>query len=103
MLQKASVRVTDKVCHRLLVHAAVYYKGGSNNRVDNEAYYKMLCDLIGDYPIQYIIIDPSASSMIETIRLQRLRQKYRSCKPPSKNYRIPTAAARLRRKQLHRR
>ena len=46
----------------------LYYKGGSNNRVDNEAYYKMLCDLIGDYPIQYIIIDPSASSMIETIQ-----------------------------------
>ena len=39
----------------------------------------------------------------QRIRLQRLRQKYRSCKPPSKNYRIPTAAARLRRKQLHRR
>ena len=31
------------------------------------------------------------------------RQKYRSCKPPSKNYRIPTATERLRRKQLHRR
>lgn len=46
----------------------LYYKGGSNNRVDNEAYYKMLCDLIGDYPIEYIIIDPSASSMIETIQ-----------------------------------
>ena len=46
----------------------LYYKGGSNNRVDNEAYYKMLSDLIGKYPIEYIIIDPSASSMIETIQ-----------------------------------
>lgn len=46
----------------------LYYKGGSNNRVDNEAYYKMLYDLIGDCPIQYIIIDPPASSMIETIQ-----------------------------------
>lgn len=46
----------------------LYYKGGSNNRVDNEAYYKMLCELIGDYQIEYIIIDPSASSMIETIQ-----------------------------------
>lgn len=46
----------------------LYYKGGSNNRVDNEAYYKMLTELIGDYPIEYIIIDPSASSMIETIQ-----------------------------------
>ena len=43
----------------------LYYKGGSTNRVDNEAYYKMLSELIGDYPIEYIIIDPSASSMIE--------------------------------------
>lgn len=46
----------------------LYYRGGSNNRVDNEAYYKMLADLIGDYPIEYLIIDPSASSMIETIQ-----------------------------------
>lgn len=46
----------------------LYYRGGSNNRVDNEAYYKMLTELVGDYPIQYMIIDPSASSMIETIQ-----------------------------------
>lgn len=46
----------------------LYYNGGSMNRVDNEAYHKMLEKLIGDYPIQYIVIDPSASSMIETIQ-----------------------------------
>ena len=46
----------------------LYYDGGSEKRVDNEAYYKMLLKLIGDYPIEYIIIDPSASSMIETIQ-----------------------------------
>ncbi|MCD8371787.1 MAG: PBSX family phage terminase large subunit [Clostridia bacterium] len=46
----------------------LYYRGGSANRVDNEAYYKMLKNLIGDYGIQYIVIDPSASSMIETIQ-----------------------------------
>lgn len=46
----------------------LYYKGGSEKRVDNEAYYKMLCELIGNYPIEYIIIDPSAASMIETIQ-----------------------------------
>jgi PBSX family phage terminase large subunit len=45
----------------------LYYDGGSMNRVDNEAYYKMLDKLIGKYPIEYIVIDPSASSMIETI------------------------------------
>lgn len=46
----------------------LYYKGGSANRCDNEEYYKMLRTLIGDYPIQYIVIDPSAASMIETIQ-----------------------------------
>lgn len=46
----------------------LYYQGGSANRVDNEAYYKMLAKLIGDYRIEYIIIDPSAASMVETIQ-----------------------------------
>ena len=46
----------------------LYHKGGSNNRIDNEAYYKKLKELIGDFPIEYLIIDPSASSMIETIQ-----------------------------------
>ena len=46
----------------------LYYEGGTMERVDNEAYYRMLSNLIGDYPIEYIIIDPSASSMIETIQ-----------------------------------
>lgn len=46
----------------------LYYDGGSSRRVDNEAYYKMLVDLVGQYPIEYIVIDPSASSMIETIQ-----------------------------------
>lgn len=46
----------------------LYYDGGSMRRVDNEAYYKMLEELVGDYPIEYLVIDPSASSMIETIQ-----------------------------------
>lgn len=46
----------------------LYYTGGSANRVDNEAYYKMLVELAGNYRIEYLIIDPSASSMIETIQ-----------------------------------
>jgi len=45
----------------------LYYDGGTTNRVDNERYYKMLTEFIGDIDIEYIIIDPSASSMIETI------------------------------------
>ena len=45
----------------------LYYDGHTSKRVDNEAYYSMLAEMIGDYDIEYIIIDPSASSMIETI------------------------------------
>lgn len=46
----------------------LYYDGGSAQRLDNEGYYQKLQELIGDYPIEYIIIDPSAASMMETIQ-----------------------------------
>lgn len=47
----------------------LYYSGRSEKgRVDDESYYKMLLDLVGDIPVQFVIIDPSAASMIETIR-----------------------------------
>lgn len=57
----------DPIHHTATMIRELYYKGGSANRVDNEAYYKMLCELIGDLPIEYIVIDPSAAAMIETI------------------------------------
>lgn len=46
----------------------LYYNGGSAKRVDDEAYYKMLKKLIGDVPIEYIVIDPSAASFIATVQ-----------------------------------
>lgn len=46
----------------------LHYEGRKQPRVDNEAYYKMMCDLIGDIPIEYIIVDPSAAAFIETIK-----------------------------------
>lgn len=58
----------DPVAQKATMIKELYYNGGSNRRVDNEQYYKMLLDLIGDYQIEYIIIDPSASSMVETIQ-----------------------------------
>ncbi len=58
----------DPIQGRAVKIKELYYKGGSTNRVDNEAYYKMLREFIGDYSIEYLIIDPSASSMIETIQ-----------------------------------
>ncbi len=58
----------DPILKKAVMIKELYYKGGSDKRVDNESYYKMICDLIGDCHIEYIIIDPSASSMIETIQ-----------------------------------
>lgn len=45
-----------------------HHRGGSENRVDNEKYYKQMCDTIGNLPIQYILVDPSAAGFIETIK-----------------------------------
>ncbi len=49
----------------------VHYDGrkrGKEGRADNEKYYKLMCDAIGDIPIQEIIVDPSAAGFIETIK-----------------------------------
>ncbi len=46
----------------------LHYSGRNGARVDNEEYYKMLTELIGDLPIEYILVDPSAASFIETIK-----------------------------------
>ena len=47
----------------------VYYSGrDTGKRVDDEAYYRMLCDLAGEIPIEAVIVDPSAASFIEVIR-----------------------------------
>jgi PBSX family phage terminase large subunit len=58
----------DPVSHRAIMVRELYYKGGSAKRTDNEGYYRMLKKLIGNIHIEYIIIDPSASSMVETIQ-----------------------------------
>ena len=49
----------------------VHYDGrkrGTEGRADNEKYYKLMCDAIGDLPVQMIIVDPSAAGFIETIK-----------------------------------
>lgn len=49
--------------------AELYYNSREvGKRVDDEAYYKMLKELIGDRKISCIIIDPSAASFIEVIK-----------------------------------
>lgn len=45
-----------------------HHKGGTENRVDNEKYYKKMCETIGKLPIEYILVDPSAAGFIETIK-----------------------------------
>lgn len=46
----------------------IYHAGRDGQRADNEEYYRMLERLVDGYPIESIIIDPSAASMIETIK-----------------------------------
>lgn len=46
----------------------LHYDGRKDGRVDNEAYYKMVCELIGKLPVQCILIDPSAAGFIETVK-----------------------------------
>lgn len=46
----------------------LHYDGRRDGRVDNEAYYKMVCEMIGNLPIQYILVDPSAAGFIETVK-----------------------------------
>lgn len=56
----------DKIWYRI---KEFYYSGRhEGKRKDNEEYYKILVDLVGDRHILAIIIDPSASSFIETIK-----------------------------------
>lgn len=46
----------------------IHYDGRKEGRADNEKYYKLMCDAIGDIPIQEIVVDPSAAGFIETIK-----------------------------------
>lgn len=54
---------------RAIRERELYYNARATGiRKDDEAYYEMLKELIGDTPIEYIIIDPSAASFIEVIK-----------------------------------
>lgn len=45
----------------------IHYDGRKSGRVDNEEYYNIMCKAIGDLPIEYIVIDPSAAGFKETV------------------------------------
>jgi PBSX family phage terminase large subunit len=54
---------------RAIRERELYYNGREKGvRLDDETYYQKLKELIGDTPIEYIIIDPSAASFIEVIK-----------------------------------
>lgn len=47
----------------------IYYNSREKEiRLDDEAYYKMMDEMIGDKKVMFIIVDPSAASFIETIK-----------------------------------
>ena len=54
---------------RAIRERELYYNGREKGvRLDDETYYQKLKELIGETPIEYIIIDPSAASFIEVIK-----------------------------------
>lgn len=58
--------VTNKQAVRIREY---YYDGRSNQKQKtDEEYYEDIDRLAGEYPVQSIIVDPSAASFIETIR-----------------------------------
>lgn len=46
----------------------LHYSGRDRDRLDNEGYYDLIEKLVGDIPIEYIVVDPSAAGFIETIK-----------------------------------
>lgn len=52
------------------VRISEFYYSGRDERalMTDEEYYSALLALAADYPIKYVIVDPSAASFIETIR-----------------------------------
>lgn len=46
----------------------LHHSGRDGNRKDNEEYYSLLESAIGNLPIEYIVIDPSAAGFIETVK-----------------------------------
>lgn len=45
----------------------VHYDGRKAGRVDNEEYYRLMNEAIGELPIDKIVVDPAAAAFIQTI------------------------------------
>lgn len=46
----------------------LHYSGRDRDRLDNEEYYSLIEQMVGDIPIEFIVVDPSAAGFIETIK-----------------------------------
>ena len=58
--------VADGVAYRLREY---YYDGRKAGATKTDAeYYRELCNLAGDLPVEYVVVDPSAASFIALIR-----------------------------------
>lgn len=44
-----------------------HHNGRKQGRLDNEEYYKNMVEVIGDLPVEKVIVDPSAAGFIQTI------------------------------------
>lgn len=49
----------------------VHYNGRKQGRVDNEEYYRLMDEAIGDLPVEKVIVDPAAAAFIQTIMKYR--------------------------------
>lgn len=54
---------------RAIREKEIYYNSREHGgRKDDEAYYQMMDEMIGELPVECIIVDPSSASFIETIK-----------------------------------
>lgn len=59
----------DRRKHKAKMCKELYYNSREvGTRVDDEQYYKMLEEFLQGIPVDYIIVDPSASSFIEVVK-----------------------------------
>lgn len=65
-----TVMILLGLCNGVWYAVKEYYHSGreTNEQKTDEQYYSALCNLCGDLPIEYLTIDPSASSFITLVR-----------------------------------
>lgn len=72
-IQNPTAMILWGLCGGVWYAVREYYHSGreTNEQKTDEQYYEALCKLCGDLPIDWVYIDPSASSFITLIRQKR--------------------------------